>query len=146
MEQRSKSLKFAAVIVTGLLATAPAIAAAMSAATPLPPEQAQGNVTYMSGGIGHEEAIAMRKEEGRFPLSLEFIKRAKPADESLANVNVTIKDHRGNTELQTLATGPYLLANMPNGKYKVSAEFDGQTKTHDVVVAAHKPARVVFEW
>jgi hypothetical protein len=88
----------------------------------------------------------MRKEEGKFPLSLEFVKRSKPVAEYLAGVNVMIQDRQGKTELQALADGPYLLARLPDGRYKVRAELNGQTKTHDVVVAAHRPAHVVFEW
>lgn len=148
MKRRSKKpLKLAAVAVTGMLAAVPLLSVAMSTTTgPLPPERTQGSITYMSGGIGHEEAMAMRKEERRFPLSLEFIRRAKPTDEFLANVDVTIKDHQGKTELQALASGPYLLTDVPDGKYTISADFNGQTKTRNVVVATHKPERVVFEW
>ena len=145
MKERSNRARFAACIATCVLAAAPAMAM-NTAMGPLPPERTQGNITYMTGGIGHDEASAMRREESRFPLSLEFIKRAKPTDQSLANVNVTITDPRGRTELSTLATGPYLLADLPNGKYRVSADFDGQTKTRTVVVAARKSERVVFEW
>ena len=145
--KRSNSLNPAAVVIVSLLAAAPAIGAAETTdAGQLPPTQTQGSVTYITGGIGQDEAMALRGEERRFPLSLEFIRRSKPADEFLANVSVTITDLQGRTEFKAVAEGPYLLASLPDGKYKVTADHDGQIKTHDVVIAARKPERIVFEW
>ena len=127
----------------GLLTALPAMSMLTSN---LPAEKTQGSVTYLSGGIGHEEAVAMRHAESKYPLSLEFIQRAKPKDEFLANVNVTIKGHAGNTALETTSEGPFLLAKLPAGKYTVTAEESGKTKSRQVNVAAQKPLRVVFEW
>jgi hypothetical protein len=112
----------------------------------LPPEHVQGTVVYRSGGIGHDEAAAMRKAEAQYPLSIEFIKHAKPTDEHLANVSVTIKDEKGTTELSTISDGPILLAKLPPGKYTIAATDRGLTKMHDVVIAAKKPERVIFDW
>lgn len=145
--KRSKPGILTALCVTGLLAAGAATSATMNTSMgQLPPEQTQGRITYLTGGIGHDEATAMRKEEGRFPLSLEFIRRAKPADEYVADVNVTIKNPKGNTELQAYAAGPYLLAKLPDGKYTVNADLNGKSRTREIVIAAHKPEHVVFEW
>ena len=145
--KHGKSLTLGALVAMGFLGAAPAISATMNNTMgKLPPEMTQGGITYMSGGIGHDEAAAMRKEEREFPLSLEFVKRAKPTDEYLAGVDVTIKDPQGKTDMHALADGPILLARLPDGKYKVSAELDGKTRTRDVVIAQHKPEHIVFEW
>ena len=142
-----KSVTLGAVVAVSFLGAAPAISATMNSTTgKLPPELTQGGITYMSGGIGHDEAAAMRREEREFPLSLVFVKREKPTDEYLAGVDVTIKDSQGKTDLHALAGGPILLARLPAGKYKVSAELSGKTQTRDVVIAQHKPGHVVFEW
>ncbi len=134
-------------LATSLFVAAPAMSmgdyAAMSR---LPPEQKQGDVTYLSGGIGQDEAAAMKREESRFPLTLEFIKHAKPGAEYLAGVNVTIKDRQGKRVLGTVADGPFLLAKLPDGKYTVTADDNGQTKHRDIVVAERKQEHVVFEW
>jgi hypothetical protein len=133
-------------LVASLLAAGPALGAAMSTMGSMPREMTQGNVTYMSGGIGHNEAATMRKEEKNFPLSLEFVKRAKPSDQYLADVSVTIKGQDGRTALQTVSNGPFLLARLPDGKYTVSAEARGLTRTRDIVVAQGKPEHILFEW
>ena len=140
-------MRLTTLVAASVLIAGPAIGATMgNTMSRLPPELTQGGITYMSGGIGHDEAAAMREEEPKFPLSLEFVKRAKPADEYLAGVDVTIKDLQGKTDLHTLADGPILLAALPEGRYKVSAELDGKTRTRDVVIAQRKPEHIVFEW
>jgi energy-converting hydrogenase Eha subunit F len=115
---------------------------------PLPPEQTQGQVTYITGGVGQEEAAAMRMQAPRFPLSLEFIKAAKPNAEFLSGVNVTIKDQQGKTVLSTISDGPILLARIPPGRYTVTATAQDQVeaKQRNVVLAERKPERIVFEW
>ena len=134
-------------LVASILFAAPAVGAGQySSMSNLPAEQKQGDVTYLMGGIGKEEASAMRKEESHFPLTLEFLKQGKPHAEYLTGVGVTIKDHEGKTVLNTVADGPLLLAKLPDGRYSILATNGGMTKDRAVVVAARKPERVVFEW
>ena len=145
--KRTNPMMLSAIVAASLLVAAPAMAVGNYVAmSPLPPEQRQGNVRYMSGGIGQDEAAAMRTEASKFPLTLEFDKQAKPRDQYLAGVDVTIKDHNGNTVLDAISDGPLFLADLPDGKYTVIAYDNGQRKERDVVVAGHKHERVVFEW
>ena len=118
---------------------------AMSAG-PLPPEKTQGQITYITGGVGSDEAAAVKQAESKYPLSLEFVQHAKPRDEFLANVDVTIRDQAGKTALKTTSDGPFLLAKMPNGKYTVTAEEEGKTITRHFTVAANKPQHLVLAW
>ncbi len=88
----------------------------------------------------------MKRAEAKYPLSLEFVQRAKPRDQFLANVRVTIKDPLGNTTLETVSGGPFLLAKLPDGPYTVTAEKNGKVETRHVIVAAGKPEHLVFAW
>jgi len=112
----------------------------------LPPAQTQGLVTYLSGGIGQREAKAMESVESKYPLSLEFVQRAKPRDEFLADVNVTITDRSGKTALTAVSDGPFLFANMPNGTYTLRATDNGKTFTRRLVIAKGKPEHVALIW
>ncbi len=127
--------------VTGMLAAAPALSKSA-----LPPLQTQGGVAYLSGGIGSDESLAIRQAEPKFPLTLEFVQKAKPRPEYLADVAVTITDHHGHTILNTLAEGPFLLARLAPGAYTVVAEQSGLKKTEHLEIAPRKTERVVFEW
>ncbi len=142
-----RQISISALFASSLLVAAPAMSSGdYSAMSKLPPEQKQGDVSYLMGGVGKEEAAALRKDEANFPLTLEFLKRAKPHSEYVSNVDVTIKDHEGKTVLNTVADGPLLLAKLPDGKYMVMASDNGMSKERNIVVAAQKPERIIFEW
>jgi hypothetical protein len=137
----------AAFAVANLAAALPALAATSGT---LPPEQTTAGVSYLTGGIGKEEAAAMKKAESRYPLALEFV--GKPIArgmnaEYIADVHVSIAEAKnGKPVLSTTATGPFLMARLAPGKYTVTAEYQGKTKQRTVEVRARKTEHVMFEW
>jgi hypothetical protein len=142
MAQRNRNLA-AALAASSVLVAGAAIG--MTSAN-LPAERFQGSVAFLTGGIGQDEAAAMRTAEAQYPLSLEFIEHAQPRNEYLSDVSVTIRDRSGNDMLQAYTDGPFLLAKLPDGRYTVSATHAGKTETRHITVAANKPEQVVFSW
>lgn len=116
------------------------------AAGSLPPEQTQGSISYVTGGVGKDEADAMKAAAAEYPLSLEFVQHATPRGEFLADVDVKIKDHAGRTVLETTSDGPFLLAKVPAGKYTVIAQARGQTRTLHATVKPRSPEHLVVVW
>ena len=112
----------------------------------LPAIQRQGEVSYLSGGIGNDEAKTIKRVAGSYPLELEFLRRAVPRDEYLAGVRVTIRDIRDRTVLDATTRGPFLLAVLPEGHYTVTAWDQGHMEHRDVRISSHEHRRVVFEW
>jgi len=136
-------------IIAGLvLGSGLALALNAGAATQshMPPEHKAGAITYLSGGVGQDQADAIRHAAPSYPLELEFVAKAKPKDEFLAAVKVRIMNAHDKMVLDTTSDGPFLLARLPAGKYKVSAEHDGKTEHRTVDIVAHEHRRVVFEW
>jgi hypothetical protein len=119
---------------------------AASALAALPPMEHQGKVEYLTGGIGKGESDSIKQAESKFPLALEFVQKAKPHDEYLANVDVRVIDHRGHDVLATRTDGPFLLAKLPSGEYTVKATYDGHTLEKKVHVVDRASAREVFVW
>jgi len=141
-------MKYAQLALATALAAAGAFATQASASIEagLPAVKMQGPVSYLTGGIGSDEAAAMKHAESKYPLSMMFVEHRKPRDEYLAAVAVTITDSKGKAELTTLSDGPFLLADLPDGKYTVSAVYDGKTLKEHATVAAGKPRQLVFAW
>jgi hypothetical protein len=135
-----------------------AISAALAAATlssalalsaPLPPVKIQGEVAYLSGGIGKDEARTILAAAKDYPLALEFAAatHAKhgPKTEYNAAVPVTIKDLQGTVVLSTTSEGPFMLVKLPAGRYLISAERNGKVERRLVWVTG-EPRLLVFEW
>ncbi len=132
-----------AIAVSSLTLTLNAIGAP---ASHVPATHIQGDVTYITGGVGQTEADAIKHVAKYYPLELEFLLKAKPKDEYLSDVRVRIKDVHDKMVLNVTADGPFLLAKMPAGKYTVSAERNGQVERRQIEIAAKEHRRVVFEW
>jgi hypothetical protein len=136
------SMMAAAIAASGLALSLNAFAAPASY---LPPTHRQGDVSYLSGGIGINESDAIKHVAKAYPLELEFVLKAKPKAEYLANIKVQIENAHDKTMLKT-TSGPFLLAKLPAGKYMISANRDGKVIHRQVEVAASGHQRVVFEW
>jgi hypothetical protein len=130
-----------------LIATAVLALGAGTAAAALPPMMHQGEIEYLSGGVGTDESESIKQAASQFPLALEFVQKATPHDEYLANVEVSVIDHRGRSVLDVTSDGPFLLAKLPSGEYTVKAHYAGRT-LEKVVHVAQPPAsaRAVFVW
>ncbi len=96
----------------------------------------QGDVTYVCGGVGSDEASYMKREAKNYDLMLTF---AAKSGAYLADVNVEIKDPKGNSVLQASCDSPMMLIDLPRrGNYKVHADAAGYTLDRTVRVAAAK--------
>lgn len=131
------------ILIAGFAGTEPALGADES---PMPPEQVQGAASYVTGGVGEEETAAFKRAAAAYPLELQFAQKALPRDEFLSDVKVTIRNRSGEVVLDATAEGPFLLAKLPAGRYRIEAEYGGQLKRHAVVIQAGKHQRVVFVW
>lgn len=101
----------------------------------LPPEESEGAIAYMSGGIDRDQASAMRHAASKYSLELEFLLPGK-AYQVPAYVPVTIKDAAGNLILDRASDGPLMLIQLPDGRYTVTAQNLGKSKTVDVSLAS----------
>jgi len=134
--------------LTAAVATTFALGAAgaASAAAALPPLKTQGEVQYLTGGVGEQQAQSIKQAQSEFPLTLEFVEKAKPRDDYVADVDVKVMDHQGKNVLTTRADGPFLLAKLPSGEYTVKATYRGHTIEKKVHVTKPGAARAVFVW
>lgn len=117
-----------------------------NAQSALPTVRTEGDVTYVSGGVGEDEANAMKRAAGKYPLELMFINKAKPRDSYTSDVQVKITNQRGESVLDTTSEGPYFLASLPNGTYRIEATNNGETRKQQTTVKKGSHRRIVFSW
>jgi hypothetical protein len=61
----------------------------------------------------------------------------------LADIDLQIEDMKGNTLLNTVSKGPLFLANLPVGRYKVTASAQGTSHTRIVDIPERGAGRLV---
>ncbi|GAB7521425.1 carboxypeptidase regulatory-like domain-containing protein [Paraburkholderia sp. 2C] len=109
----------------------------------LPPVQTQGDISYVSGGIGHDEAEALHHDENQWPLALGFF---GPTADYLADVHVRIADSKGTEVMHADSRGPYMLVKLPAGSYNVYARYKTEEKHQVVNVSGNGHQRVSFRF
>jgi hypothetical protein len=105
-----------------------------------------GQLEYLSGGVGRDEAQAIESASKQWPLTMEFVVKSKPHDEFAASVKVDVRDAKGHEVLQADSVGPFVLAKLSPGKYAVNAALAGRTLHKSVVVKSNQPVKAVFVW
>jgi hypothetical protein len=99
------------------------LAATATSAVQLPaPKTTEQGVRYLNGGIGKEQRAAMENING-FNLKLVF---ADGNGKYISDVAVTIKDADGNQILSHNDAGPWLMADLPKGSYRMEAVVNGE--------------------
>jgi hypothetical protein len=108
------------------------------------PTQSAAGVTYMSGGVGEESMERLKSLAGDFNLKLVF---ALKSGDYLSDVRVAIQDAGGRTILDTTAKGPWLLARLPPGSYRIVATLaTGKPQAQQIVIGAERLATLDFRW
>ncbi len=117
--------------------------------------EAEG-IKYITGGVGESESNMMKALAKDYPLEIILVQRSKevknPEDEEiskeeyLADIKIQIQDHHLNNVLDIATDGPYLLADLASGKYRITADHNGSVKQQWVTVDTHNHQKVVFWW
>lgn len=151
---RARSAALLAALTLGLAAATPCMAQA--AAKPQPevdqPVVAQDDVllfdavpgaVYLNGGIGKIEQKQMRKDAHNWPLRMTFTDKSN--DEFVAGVGVQVFDKEGKAVLRLTDGGPMTYVQLPQGEYRITALYKGETRKRTVHVGP-KGADVSFHW
>ncbi len=96
------------------------------------PPQTQNGITFTSGGIGSEGRDALRQVQGSYNLRLMFA--VQGSGDYLSDVKVKVMDQHGATLVDATADGPYFLAQLKPGTYKITADSAGKTQTRSVTI------------
>ncbi|WP_336333464.1 carboxypeptidase regulatory-like domain-containing protein [Pseudomonas putida] len=105
--------------------------------------QEQNGVRYLQGGIGQDEANALRKTTG-YNLHVEL--STGPEGKFQSGAAVDIHNAQGQPVLSVTDAGPLLYVQLPPGKYKVTGNAEGGTVQQLVTVGGNAPTTVNLNW
>jgi hypothetical protein len=105
--------------------------------------QEQNGITYLSGGIGEDEAKAIQQTTG-YNLHMTF---AVGADNKyIPDVEVVIEKAPGQTVLTLIDAGPLVYVQLPAGRYNVIATRNGEVRRDVADVGSGAARNLVFHW
>lgn len=110
----------------------------------LPQPQTQGDVTFVSGGVGEDSQQAMFAMKQDYNLHLLFAKAV--AGNYFAMLPVRITDASGAVVLNAVSQGPYLYAKLTPGRYTVLAAHRGVPMTKTAIVPETGAVDINFYW
>ena len=133
-----------AAVPLALLLAQPLPLSARTLASGIDAEKSPEGTSFMSGGIGLEERQKMNEMAQPYDLKLAFADRR---GEYLSDVKVTIDDEHGKQVLNTTTAGPWLYADLPQGKYDVKASFGDRTEEiKDLQITRGRLVNRVLHW
>lgn len=107
----------------------------------MPQPQTRGDVTYLCGGIGKDEASYMQQQARNYDMKISF---AAASGAYLADVDVDIRGPQGESILQVNCDAPIMLVDVPaSGTYRIVADADGFRQTQTVRVQRDRPVSLV---
>ena len=129
------SRSFACIAVLLAVAAAPAAVAETTGRTVL-------GGAYVSRGIGEGEITQLDAQRDRY--SLWVITAAKVSGAYLADVRVRITDAKKALVLEHTMAGPWLLVDLPLGRYDVEASYQGKSLSRPTTIHAGDRHQMVF--
>jgi hypothetical protein len=102
----------------------------------------QGNISYISGGIGDDEKAQLEATQSSYNLR---IMNADKTGHFSGDTRIVISDLQHNILLDA-TSGPIFYANLPKGKYIIEGFSDGQSKKKTINISSSKAAHIRFIW
>jgi hypothetical protein len=97
---------------------------------------------FLDGGIGQTETEGMQSERGNY--SLWIITAARTSGAHVADVEVTIANDKGEQVFRRRLEGPWLMINLPLGRYEVRARLGQENQSRITTIHPSDHHQVVF--
>ena len=104
----------------------------------------KSGLSYMTGGIGEEDAAIMHANAKNFTLNLVFSEGT--SGQSVTDVNVNIYNEQSESVFRIVGSKPMLYVNLPVGTYTILANNNGQKLRHKFTVEENVNQRIILNW
>jgi hypothetical protein len=101
-------------------------------------------IPFMNGGVGQSETAYMRQAGRDFDLRVEFSERKD--NEFIVDAKLQVTDLGGKPVFTLADAGPIVNVNLPEGSYRVSASYRGQTESRVVDLNGKAGRDLFFHW
>lgn len=140
-----KSTLFLLFLAFASVAAMPLVAA-QDCCRPMEPMAAHGEsgVAFVSGGVGEDELNALAAVAAKYSLKLVFAEKEGGA--FLSDVQVSIEDAKGRRLIDATSEGPWFLADLKPGRYRLTASALGAEKKQPIAIRPGRQTRLVLHF
>ncbi|MBN3752215.1 carboxypeptidase regulatory-like domain-containing protein [Paraburkholderia sp. Tr-20389] len=108
-----------------------------------PPVERSLGIAYVTGGVGVDEAAAMRAMADRYSMRARFTANG---GEFVSGVDVRILSTDGRLIFTATSDGPYLYAQVPPGRYRLVAKLNGLERSRSLDIPRRGGTFVSLTW
>ena len=112
----------------------------------LPEIKLENNIQTISGGIGLDESIAIRKESKNWPILFEFSQINARKAQWISDVTIVVRDNKNKLIIAMNVEGPLILLKLAPGKYLLEATFEGNKNIRLFEIEDIKHKKISIYW
>ncbi|QWD63664.1 carboxypeptidase-like regulatory domain-containing protein [Polynucleobacter sp. MWH-UH2A] len=112
----------------------------------IPATQHSNGISYISGGVGEEETVAILAEAKQWSVLLELSQIENGRGVWIFGANIKIVNTKKQVVFSAPADGPYMLINLEPGDYSIEASYQGVEQKRALSVKANAPQKISLFW
>lgn len=101
-------------------------------------------IRFMTGGIGHDEVVAMRASAKKYTLNLLFSEGK--VGRAVTGHNVDIYNEQNEQVFRLKGAKPVLYVNLPAGNYMILANNNGAKLRHHFSIVEGSTNKIILNW
>lgn len=112
----------------------------------IPETQHSQEISYITGGVGEGETLAILAEAKQWPLLLEMSQIENGRGIWIFGASIKITDSTKKLIFDAKAEGPYMLINLSAGDYLVEAAYEGVAQKRALSIKAGSSQKISLFW
>lgn len=112
----------------------------------IPDTQYSQGISYITGGVGEGEAVAILTEAKQWPLLLEMSQIENGRGVWIFGATIKILNSSKQVIFNAQADGPYMLVNLVPGDYVIEAAYEGATQKRSFSIKSELTQKIALFW
>jgi hypothetical protein len=112
----------------------------------IPETQYSQGISFITGGVGEGEAVAILAEAKQWPLLLEMSQIENGRGVWIFGAAIKILNLSKQVIFNAQADGPYMLVNLVSGDYMIEATYEGVMQKRALTIKADSSQKITLFW
>ena len=112
----------------------------------IPETQYSQGISYITGGVGEGETVAILAEAKQWPLLLEMSQIENGRGVWIFGANIKILNANKKAIFDAQAEGPYMLINLTPGDYGIEATYEGVMQKRALSIKTDSSQKISLFW